>query len=278
MQLRSPLASGQTNSVPTPGKARPVWLLFLVSLSLMTATQGESKGSQAAAPARGPSCGPLGPPQDKTAIARIGSLFERPTSISMLLQNLKIAYDRKLLLATEFYDEGNLLKFFGSERVASTSSPQPEIPGMAIRVIELAGGDKVLGQMAVSLKLSCLPEPEYKSQTGVLPAHIRRLGGVALIVAAVPNFTVNAVRAAMGKESRFLAEDFGPHKPGATGDGLLIYETPADYRDGRTTKAGAEISFRIRLSMAGRGPEHVNEPLFTGNDAVVSVEIFESER
>ncbi len=27
----------------------------------------------------------------------------------MLLQNLKIAYDQKLLLATEFYDEGNLL-------------------------------------------------------------------------------------------------------------------------------------------------------------------------
>ncbi len=54
------MSDDNTKSVPAPCKARPVWLLFLASLSLMTATYGDSKGSQAAAPAPGPSCEPLG--------------------------------------------------------------------------------------------------------------------------------------------------------------------------------------------------------------------------
>jgi hypothetical protein len=240
--------------------------------------QPKSAGLNASSPTSVPSCAPLEPPQDKTAIARIASLFGRPTSLAGLLQNFKIAYDRKLLLVPEFYDEGNLLKFFGSARVVSTGHRQPEMPGNADRVIELAGGDKALGRWTVSLMFSCLPQPEYDSPTGVVPAHTRRLGGATVTVAAAPDLTVNRVRAVLGRESRFLPEQFGPHDLRPTGEGLLIYENPADYRNGRTTKAGAEITFRITLSLAGRGPEHATEPLFTGNDVVEGVEIFQSER
>ncbi len=271
------MSDDNTKSVPTPCKARPVWLLFLVSLSLMTATQGESKGSQAAAPARDPSCGPLEPSQDNTATARIGSLFEHSTSISMLLQNLKIAYDRKLLLATEFYDEDNLLKFFGSARVTSVGHGQALPRGVTDVVIELAGGNRVLNQMHVSLGLVCSLEPEYRSAGGLIPAHTSRAGRANLAVAALPGLTVRAVRGVFGKESKFLPESVGAHDLSLTGMGLLIYETPANYWDGRGTKAGSEITFKITLSLAGRGPDHVNEPLFTDSDRVDSVEMFQSE-
>ncbi len=89
---------------------------------------------------------------------------------------------------------------------------------------------------------------------------------------------MRAVRAAFGKESEFLLEGSGPADSGPTGLGLLIYETPANYRDGEATKAGSQITFKITLNLAGRGPDYINEPLFSDNDRVDSVEMFQSER
>ena len=128
--------------------------------------------------------------------------------------------------------------------------------------------------MNVRLRLGCSSVPEY----GSVPAHTKRAGRATLAVAALPGLTVRAVRAAFGKGSRFLPEGTGPADSGPTGLGLLIYETPANYRDGEATKAGSQITFKITLSLAGRGPDHVNEPLFSDNDRVDSVEMFQSER
>jgi hypothetical protein len=266
---------------PLLSSALPVGLLFLISLTLMEDAQSIVPAPSKAVAvdvAPGPTCGSLGPPQDKTAIARIGSLFERPASVAMLLQNLKIAYDRKLLLAPEFYDEGNLLKFFDRQKVVSTGRLLPEMRGARNRVIELAGDDAALGKTTVSITISCMVLPGYESATGRVPARLGKFGRAALTIAGVSNFTVSAVRAVLGKEPRFLPEHFGPHDLSPTGTGLLIYETPANYWDGMATKAGAGIAFRMTLSLAGRGPEYANEPLFTGDDAVMSIEIFESER
>jgi hypothetical protein len=280
-------------------KSLTVGLLYLIALTSIAAAQNtsavparagaasdaqvsqvepEGSGSHAPAPPPKPSCGRLWPPEDKDAIARIGSMFVRPANVPQLLENLKLAYDKKLLLLGEFYDEGNLIKFFGSEKITSSGQLLPAMRGVANQVIELAPGDGELRGLTVGVTRGCLPAAERRSAAGVVRAHLEYLGSVTVKISGTPEFTVNAVRSVLGKESRFVVEEDGPHRLSPTGKGWLIYEDPAGYRSGMAVMSGREMSFLMNLSLAGRGPEYVNEPLFGGDDKIETVGIFESER
>jgi hypothetical protein len=47
----------------------------------------------------------------------IGALFDRPRDVSEFVRNLKVAWDRKLLVQPGFYDENNLKRFFNGAAV-----------------------------------------------------------------------------------------------------------------------------------------------------------------
>jgi hypothetical protein len=71
-----------------------------------------------------PSCGSLGPSEENDSTARVGSLFERPTDLAQLLQNVKVAYEKNLFIQPALYSDANLETFFAATGV-EWGNPKP---------------------------------------------------------------------------------------------------------------------------------------------------------
>src|SRR5579864_1643838 len=61
-------------------------------------------------------CTPLGTSKQDSVIAPERRV-SRPENSNQFLSNLKVAFDRELVLAPEFFDDGSLLKFFGGTSI-----------------------------------------------------------------------------------------------------------------------------------------------------------------
>lgn len=72
--------------------------------------------------ARWKSCAEMAHPNGYST-ADLDAMFERPKSIQQLLQNLKLASERDLLLQPQFYDELTAQKFFAGAKV-TRSTPE----------------------------------------------------------------------------------------------------------------------------------------------------------
>src|SRR5690349_20352667 len=90
-------------AVSTRARQRFLWLGLAMLLCAVACTNGKSKEDRLQGSP---------PPRPRSSAEEIGAMFEKPTTVGQLLQNLKIAADRHLLSQPGFGTDANLLKFF----------------------------------------------------------------------------------------------------------------------------------------------------------------------
>jgi hypothetical protein len=144
----------------------------------------------------------LPPPPTRYSAAEIGAMFDRPTNAPQLLLNLKIAVDSDLLAQPEFVTDENLLKFFNGSVVSR--KPLPNVPGgerFAREDIVVGVTNEYFPQMSAEIQRGLYKHVGYDGPSRHVPVTVRHFGYLHVDVAAVPDFTAGAVRAAFGKES-----------------------------------------------------------------------------
>jgi hypothetical protein len=195
-------------------------------------------GAQGGAPSD-LTCGSLGPSTDSDAIARVGALFSRPENVTQLLQNLKLAYDKDLLLEPGFYDAANLAKFFAGTTV-TWNEPRGILPTEpSVQDIVVTSDGKVLPHITIELRRTCWLEVRFEAPNRYLPDHVKEAGAVALQVGDAPGFTLGVVKGVFGPPStQGMNYGYVDDGPGVvpTNKGSLIYRD----RD-KETRAGSEI-------------------------------------
>jgi len=135
------------------------------------------------------------PPPTHSA-EQMAGMFERPTTVAALLRNLKVAVDDNLQAEPGFTTDANLLKFFNGSTVRHE---QVGVHGYDFNVQNafVTITDPAFPQMTVEVEQG-LVRIVGRSNT---PVRIKRYGAIQMSVAAVPEFTVAAVRAVFGPET-----------------------------------------------------------------------------
>ena len=144
----------------------------------------------------------LPPPPPHYSAAEIGAMFDRPTNITQLLRNLKIAVDHDLLAQPEFATDENLLKFFNGSQVSRKAVQ--DFPGdrkFARHDITVSIANEYFPQMSVHLQQGLFKHGGYDSPSGHVPVTVRHFGDLYVDIGALPDTTAGEVRAVFGKES-----------------------------------------------------------------------------
>ena len=126
----------------------------------------------------------------------------RPTNVTQLLGNLKIAVDRDLLAQPKFVTDENLLKFFNGSQVSRKAIE--DFPGdqkFARQDILVSVANEYFRQMSVDMRQGLFKHGGYDRPSGHVPATVRHFGYLHVDVSAVPDITAGEVRAVFGKES-----------------------------------------------------------------------------
>lgn len=213
-------------------------------------------------------CGPLGPSTEKGSVARVSALFERPQSVSQLLQNLKLAYEKDLFIQPAFYDDSNLEKFFAGNAVAWGKPRQLSSPATSARDIEITADTRVFPELTIRILRSCIPQYKHVSPNRNVVYSIAENAHLELQVEALPEFNVAAVREVLGAETVVQIDDGGvndefggPASAGRTTKGRLVYEdkTPATHVE--TPVKVNKLSFVVKLDRRPAPPalEHLRD-------------------
>jgi len=170
-------------------------------------------------------------------------IIERPVSVQQLLQNLKLAWDKELLLLPSFYDEANLLRFFNGSKV-TWEKPGPIFPRSIVGVVN----SDVFPGLTVSFDSKCFgPGPTVVSFIKIQPGASQRM-------------TLSDIRSSFGKEAEnlidtgnFVTDDGPTYTP--TNKGFVAYE-------GDIAKEQREgvIYTRFYFEMGGPSPLRKSDP------------------
>jgi hypothetical protein len=176
----------------------------------------------------------------------MASLFERPITGAGLLRNLKVAWDKKLLVQPGFFDDTNLMRFFNGTAVV-WDKPTPGMEAdWTIRTGTLTIDSKVFPNVTVGLRQSHHVVKEQRAPTFnvVIPAYTQDIGSIAMHVESVSGFTWGAVKQSFG--------------PGAKDTGVFgIWEGPGpEPRDGPWAEALAGKA-NMRYLYPGDDPSKV---------------------
>jgi hypothetical protein len=189
------------------------------------------------------------PPAPRYSAEEIGGMFERPTTVAELLRNLEIAVDGDLVAEPGFGSDANLLKFFS---------------GSAVRheVVGPTGNGFNQQDAIVSITAENFPQMTVQVRQGLVrlegandaAGHVIRFGYIHMSVAAVPEFTAEAVRAVFGKETvAQIGGDWASHGPvpPRTSKGNLIYRYTDESLHALAPSERKEITFVIQLPKPG---------------------------
>jgi hypothetical protein len=134
----------------------------------------------------------------------ISSLFARPTTVTELLRNLKLAWDRKLLVQPEFFDDSNLMRFFNGTAVVWNKPPPGMEADWTIRTGTLTVDSKEFPNVVVGLRQShhVAKEQRAPALNLVIPAYTQDTGSIAMRVESVSGFTWGAVKQIFGPDAK----------------------------------------------------------------------------
>jgi hypothetical protein len=128
--------------------------------------------------------------------AQVAGMIRRPQTARELLTNLKLAWERKLLLQPRFFDDANLLKFFNGASVTWKPATPNMKPDFVIRVATV--------QVAVPYAKTVITvqfSHQVLNQEKVPHANSKAVhdtGGIAMSVESDADFTWGAVRSVFG--------------------------------------------------------------------------------
>jgi hypothetical protein len=210
-------------------------------------------------------------------------MFERPKNPEKLLQNLKIAMDKNLVLQPAFADKAVLLKFFNGRQVKrKAQSGYSTSDSFELSVVV---DDVRFPQMTVTVRQGTATSAGYEGAAGHTPTHVRRIGELNVNVGAVPGFTVCMVRDVFGRDSRSEVE-YGSATDGVTyvpdKKGTAVYEYPGDPITVGQPPGTKEVKFEVKLD----DPERVAEmrmllPMphrkIRNRDAINDLRLYEQE-
>ena len=233
----------------------PVVLLALIALTLV-ATVACVPVNTRLADARStgqpePTCRLLGPSTDPDDIARIGAMFSRPKNVAQLLQNLKLAYEKELLLQPGFYDDTNLTKFFASTTVV-WGEPRPiSTKDTVMRNIVINADSSVFPRVTIEMRRSCWLALRFEPPNHYRPDHVKEAAIVALKASNAPGFTLEVVRSVFGPPSRQYmdyggGDDNAPPLPPKSKGSLIYMGRGNETRAGSATES-PEVTFVVKL-------------------------------
>jgi hypothetical protein len=218
----------------------------LLGLALVLATVACTHGRSFSSPG-----GKLPPP--RYSAEEIGGMFERPTTVAELLRNLKIAVDGDLVAEPGFGSDANLLKFFNGSAVRHEAvGPTGLDFNQQDAVVSITADN--FPQMTVQLRQGLVSIEGANDAAGHVSTHVKRFGYIQMSVAAVPEFTVKAVRGVFGKETEAQiggewASDGGVAPRTAKGNLIYRYTEESVHALAPTEQKG--VMFVIQLPKPG---------------------------
>lgn len=233
--------------------------------TLLLAAVG-TRAAESASPVCTPTAVPVGRVYSvEEAVAR----FAKPSDLTGLMRNLKVALDENLLLQPAFYDARNLEKFFGGARVSPEQPQPPQLTGEWQGITTLTG-TAAFGGLTARLQRTC----ESIDQQGGTP-RARLTGAARIDVAGLTDFSVARVRASLGKETASYL-DYGFHTNPKT-KGRLVYARPGSPVSG-AMPGTSRVAFIVKLDLTPRTDHAPAGELFSGTDVIERIEVFEVER
>ena len=247
----------------------------LLLSGLLSAASAQEATKQRTVPAFSP---PSESPKEYSA-GEIGAMFERPTTVHQLLQNLKFAMDRDLLLQRAFYEDQNLLKFFNGSAV-TWQKPDPIDPS-----------DKHKHRGEITLSRAVFPgavanvidnrwqDSRYVASTKTyVPGRHRVVGTILLKVEDTTRFTAHEVTDVFGDPS-WKEFDIGLLTHGYTqapiDKGKFVYEIRWDASHGSYFEKRMLVYFKRDPPPDPLLPEP--RRAFRDDDSVSRIELVEKE-
>jgi len=219
----------------------------------------------------------------------IGAMFERPTTAQQLLQNIKTAMDRDLLVQTAFYTDENLKKLFNGTGV--TWEVRASFSRGARRG-EMIVNQTVFPKMYVEIRHGDYQSP-IKNASGVALGPIPAFGKIIVDVRSIPGFIAVEVERVFGKKLKKMFDgpiSLSAHRPELLSAPAHKGTFSRDYlksddllesldRDASTESPFSEkqVSFAFMFRSSDL-PWPNNEKRFFDDDVVESIELTETER
>jgi hypothetical protein len=143
---------------------------------------------------------------------QIAALFQRPSNVSELLRNLKLAWDKKLLVQPAFFDDANLLTFFNGTSI-TWKKPRPNTKlDIRNRTGTVTVNDRVFPNVMVSVWIHHELDPAIRQPGAYFPAHAHDAGSVQLRIGTLPPLTWEVVKGVFGPDAQKLNADIpSPH-------------------------------------------------------------------
>jgi hypothetical protein len=220
------------------------------------------------------SCVRLIQPGGGSSVADLQGMLERPTSIKQLLKNLKVTWDRDLLIEPSLYNQGVLQKLFDSADVRWRASDISLPSGAGFVVAEL--NSRVTPGMSVTVESRCW-QTDSKTAAGVSRAEATIIGFVHISGGPIPGMTLSVVRDAFGLEAENIID------PGMSAHGYAYNPTYAGsvvYREfGRLDSTGLSVGttfrFKLRQSQPQPGTEAARK--IVDDDVVQDIDVYEAK-
>ena len=158
--------------------------------------------------------------EDRYTVSEIQAMFESPQNIPQLLQNLKIAAERGLLLQPSFYDEARLSKFFHGSKVRIAKPPAYQSKGNS--AIEADITSDTFPKAVIEVSSNCM---KYDTNVGgTATRNVDANGFVTITMVPGQFITLRDIRSVFGPTEPFeeLRGRGAPYP--STGKGSVTYE------------------------------------------------------
>jgi hypothetical protein len=140
---------------------------------------------------------------------QIFSSAKRPTTVTGLLKNLKLTWDKKLLLDPAFFAQDNLMRFFSGTKVSWKEPPAEPDNAWRVRVGTLTLGNESFPNVTVSLRQvhHVAKQLRKPGSIGYSPAFVQNAGQVEMDVQSLQGFTWGLVKYVFGSRAQHYRVD-----------------------------------------------------------------------
>ena len=186
------------------------------------------------------------------SVTDLKAMAKQPNTVFELLQNLKLVWERDLLLQPAFFDESALEAFFGASRLTWGTTFSPD-PGNGVNAVAVINSTAFPG-LTISVESRC-SQSEQKFRDGWVGVRVDLIGFLRINEMPMKTVTLRALREAFGPENGNEI-DLGYSLDGPTY--APAYKGSVTYQDSSPSsediKLGTTFYFRRDSSGAGVGP------------------------
>jgi hypothetical protein len=198
------------------------------------------------------SCVRLIHPDGGASVSDLQTMFEQPRNLRELLKNLKLAWERDLLVQPSFFDPAILRKFFnGAEVTAKTPGmPLTQDVGFVVRQLD----SNVARGMSARVESRCW-KTDYPDAAGHPASKAYIAAFLSIDGGPFPELTLQAVRDVFGQETEnVIDQGVGNHGNLYTpiDKGSVVYRDPARARS-EGVVLGTTFFFDANPSRRGTG-------------------------